>query len=202
MKIACLHTMEGNVELFDAVKPEGATLVHAVREDLIRRAMEAGGASEALLDEAAEALRALMAESGADALLLTCTSIAGAAARAGAIRVDEALAAAAAAAAGPGGLIEALITLPSTAEPTGEIFSRHAEAAGAEVRVTLVEGARAAFEARDFETYAALIAARADLSSAKVVALAQASMAPAAALTKRIVLTSPAAALAAAMQGR
>jgi hypothetical protein len=198
MKIACLHTMESNAALFDAACPEGATLVHAVREDFIARAVAAGGASEALLEEAAEALRALMRESGADALLLTCTSIGGAAARAGAIRVDEALAAAAAEAAGPGGLIDVLISLPSTEAPTREMFERHAAAAGARIRIVLVEGALAAFQAKDFERYADLVAAAADRSDAPVVALAQASMAPAAARAKRAVMTSPAAALAAA----
>ncbi|MFN3262410.1 MAG: hypothetical protein ACE37J_17835 [Pikeienuella sp.] len=198
MKIACLHTMESNAALFDAACPEGATLVHAVREDLIARAVATGGASEALLEEAAEALRALMRESGADALLLTCTSIGGAAARAGAIRVDEALAAAAAAEAGTGGLIDVLISLPSTEGPTREMFERHAAAAGARIRIVLVEGALAAFQAKDLERYAALVAAAADRSEAPVVALAQASMAPAAARARRAVMTSPAAALAAA----
>lgn len=198
MRIACLHTLEANAALFDAACPEGVELVHLVREDLLKRAIAIGEADEAVIAETAAALADLAATSGADRVLLTCTTIAPGAERAGAIRVDAALAEAAARKAGRGGLIEALITTPTTEAPTRAIFERFAAPAGARLRVTLIPGALAALEARDLGAYARIIAAAADASSADVVALAQASMAPAAALAKRAALTSPAAGLAAA----
>ncbi|MEX2518092.1 MAG: hypothetical protein WD969_02030 [Paracoccaceae bacterium] len=199
MKIACLHTLEANAALFDAACPPGVTLVHGLREDLLKRAIERGEADEEIIEETAAALRALAAETGADGILLTCTTIAPGAERAGAIRVDAALAEDAAKAAGRGGVIEALITIPTSADPTRAIFERFAGPVGATVRVTLIEGALAAVQAHDLDGYAAIIAAAVDRSDADVVALAQASMAPAAPLAKRAALTSPAAGLSAAV---
>lgn len=201
MKIACLHTLEANAALFDDACPDGVTLVHHVREDLLARAIERGEADEEIIAETAAALRAFGEESGADGVLLTCTTIAPGAERADAVRVDAALAEEAAKQAGKGGAIDALITIPTTAEATGAIFARYAGPAGATVRVVMVDGALAAFQARDLEEYARIVAEAADRSGADVVALAQASMAPAAALAKREVLTSPAAGLAAAIEG-
>ncbi len=196
MKIACLHTLRANAALFDAACPEGVTLEHHFREDLLTRAIERGAADEEIIAETAAALRAL----SADGVLLTCTTIAPGAERAGAVRVDAALAEQAARAAGKGGTIEAFITIPTTAEATRTIFERFAGPAGAHLRVTMVEDALAAFQARDLDTYAALIGAAADTSDADVVALAQASMAPGAVLAKRAVLTSPAAGLQAVIK--
>lgn len=200
MKIACLHTLEANAALFDAACPDGVELHHGVREDLLSRAIDQGGADEVILEETAEALRALAAESGADGVLLTCTTIAPGAARAGAVRVDAALARAAAEEAGAGGLIDALITIHTTAEATRTIFEEEAAKTGAKVRVTLVDGALAAFQERRLDDYARLVGAAADASDAKVVALAQASMAPGADHAKRAVLTSPAAGLRAVIE--
>lgn len=199
MKIACLHTLAANAALFDEACPEGVTLAHHVREDLLNRAIERGGADEEIVEETAAALRALAEETGADGLLLTCTTIAPGAERAGAVRVDAALAKAAAEAAGDGGLIDVLITLRSTEGPTRAIFETYANQTGAKLRITLVEGALAAFQERRLDDYAELIAAAADRSDADVVAFAQASMAPAAAKAKRAVLTSPATGLRAAV---
>ena len=196
MKIACLHTLEANAALFDEACPPGVTLEHHFREDLLSRAIERGQADEEIIGETAEALRAL----SGDAVLLTCTTIAPGAERAGAVRVDAALAEAAAGAAGPGGLIDVLITIHTTEEATRAIFSRYADAVGAKIRIVLVEGALERFQARDLGEYARLIADAADGSDAKVVALAQASMAPAARLTARDVLTSPAAGLGAVIK--
>lgn len=197
MKIACLHTLEANAALFDAACPADVTLVHRFREDLLSRAIDRGEADEEIIAETAAALEELAAETGADGVLLTCTTIAPGAERTGAVRVDAALAEDAAKRAGAGGVIEALITTPTTAEATGAIFERYAKPAGATVRGTLIEGALEAFKARDLERYARIVAAAADASDADVVALAQASMAPAAALATREVMTSPASGLAA-----
>lgn len=196
MKIACLHTLDANAALFDAACPEGVTLEHHTREDLLNRAIDAGEATDEIIEETADALRGL----SADGVLLTCTTIAPGAERAGAVRVDAALAEAAAEAAGPGGLIDVLITIHTTEPATREIFQRYADKVGANIRVTLVEGALAKFQARELDEYAAMIGAAADASDAKVVALAQASMAPGASHARREVMTSPAAGLAAVIK--
>ena len=196
VKIACLHTLAANAALFDEACPPGVTLEHHVREDLLNRAIERGEADEEIIAETAAALDGL----SADGVLLTCTTIAPGAERVGAVRVDAALAAAAAEKAGKGGVVEALITIHTTEDATRAIFARYADAVGAELRVTLVEGALEEFQARELDAYARTIAAAADRSTADVVALAQASMAPAAKLTLREAMTSPAAGLAAVIK--
>ena len=35
MKIACLHTAESNAAIFEAARPDGVRLSHAVRPDLL-----------------------------------------------------------------------------------------------------------------------------------------------------------------------
>lgn len=191
MKIACLHTMQSNVALFDAVCPEGVTLEHHVREDLLKRALENGSLTEEIEAETAAALKAM----GGDAQLLTCSTVGPAAARAGAIRVDAALAREAAEK-GRGKRVEVLATAPTTMKPTRDLFEEIAGDAPASLTVTLIEGAIDLVSAGDFDGYYKMIAEAADASDADVVALAQASMAPAAALAKREVLTSPSAGLA------
>lgn len=188
MIIACLHTADSNIPIFEAARPDGATLTHHVRADLLARAIAEGGASEAVLTETAEELSRL----SGDVALLTCSSIGAAATRVGALRVDAALAKAAAAA---GGEVEVFVTTPSTIAPTGDLF----RAEGAHPVVTMVEGALAAFQQGRLDDYLRLIADAADQSKANVVALAQASMAPAADLMRRAALTSPAAGLRAAV---
>jgi hypothetical protein len=114
------------------------------------------------------------------------------------VRADAALANAAATA---GGAVEVLCAAPSTLAATAELFRAAASGTGARVTLRLVPGAWPLFHAGDHAGYAALIARDAEASRADVVALAQASMAPAAALTARAVLTVPCAALAAAVAG-
>lgn len=192
MKIACLHTMESNAALFEAAAPEGVTLSHAVRQDLLDRALAAGEADEAILSEAAAAL----SELSGDAVLLTCSTIGMAAARVGAIRVDAALADAAVA---DGGSVDVLVTAPSTVEPTRDLFEAAAAKTGAKINLVMIDGAIEKLQSGDLDGYARSIAAVADASVADVVALGQASMAPAAAATRRAVLTSPEAGLKAAV---
>ena len=193
MKIACLHTAESNVAIFEATRPDGVSLRHAVRPDLLAAA-EAEGLTPAIAAATAEALGAL--RGGADAVLLTCSTLGPAAEAAGALRADAALAEAATAG---GGTVEVLCTAPSTLTATAELFGAAAARFGARLTVRLVSGAWVLFQAGDHAGYAALIARDAEASRAGVVALAQASMAPAAQLTARPVLTVPAAALAAAL---
>ena len=189
MKITCLHTAASNIPLFDsAAERLGLTLSHAVRADLYQRAIDLGGVDEAILSETADALSALEG----DVIILNCTTICDAADRVGALRVDRALADAATA---DGGTVEVFVTTRTTIEPTGAVFREAAERSGATVTLTLVEDALTAFLAGELVDYARLIAQAADQSTADVVVLAQTSMAPAAEMMHRDVMTSPSAAL-------
>jgi hypothetical protein len=192
MRIACLHTAESNVAIFEAARPEGVSLSHVVRPDLLAAAEVEGLTA----DVAAATVRALNAlGERADAVLLTCSTLGPAAAGAGALRADAALAEAATSG---GGMVEVLCTAPSTLAATAELFGAAAERSGAQVMVNLVPDAWELFHAGDLAAYADRIAREADASQSDTVVLAQASMAPAAKLTVREVLTCPAVALAAA----
>ena len=179
LNLACLHTAESNVSLFDAAAaalPGGALLLtHQVRPDLLR------APTPETLAEAANLLRD-MAKS-ADAVLLTCSTIGAAAAMASdagcpVLRADAALAEAATRA---GGALEVLYAAPTTLEPTRIIFEEAAARNGATIHMHLVEGAWALFHAGEMMAYHASIAAKAYSLPGRVV-LAQASMAGAAAL--------------------
>jgi len=190
MRIACLHTAASNAPIFDAACPAGVELVHAVRADLLAAAEAAGGLTPEIAAETAAALHALA--DGADRVLLTCSTLGPAAGQGGALRSDAALARAAVAG---GGSVEVLCAAPTTLGPTERLFAEAAAATGARITLRLVPGAWDLFHAGDLAAYAAAIARDAEASRADTVALAQVSMAPAAALTARPVLTCPGEAL-------
>ena len=196
MKIACLHTAESNVAIFEAARPDGVSLTHVVRPDLLAAA-EAGGLTPEIAAATARALNVL--RDSADAVVLTCSTLGPAAGAAGALRADAALAEAAVAG---GGAVEVLCAAPSTLAATAALFGAAARRTGARVTIRLVPGAWALFHAGDHAAYAERIARDAEASRADVVVLAQTSMAPAAGLTERAVLTCPGIALAAAQAGR
>ncbi len=200
MKVACLHTLESNVEVFDkAAKEANIEVIHVVREDLLKDAEVSGGLTDAIKLRAADALA--KAAEQADAVVLTCSTVGPSVVPARSLtdrpvlRVDEALAERAVAM--PGKLI-VLYAVQTTYEPTRALF----EAAGAEKATTeyhLVEGAWDAFKSGDITRYNALVAARADEffdGGECVVALAQASMSGAVDHCKSgVPLTSPAVSL-------
>ena len=209
MRIACLHTVESNVKVFEAAASSlpGVSLSHVVRPDLLKRAEAEGGLTDAIRDEAAEVLRELAG--GADAVLLTCSTVGPAAERADllapvpVLRVDGALATAAVARATAGkGRVDVLCAVQTTVEPTRALFERVADGTDVSIAMHIAPGAWEAFRAGDVAEYNRLVAEAADALFAKgaeVVAFAQASMAGAAALcTKGVPLTSPGAGLAAA----
>ena len=209
MRIACLHTVESNVKVFEAAASSlpGVSLSHVVRPDLLKRAEAEGGLTDAIRDEAAELLREMAG--GADAVLLTCSTVGPAAERADllapvpVLRVDGALATAAVAKAAAGkGRVDVLCTVQTTVEPTRALFERVADGTEVAIAMHIAPGAWDAFRAGDVAAYNRLIAEAADALFAKgaeVVAFAQASMAGAAALCgKGTPLTSPGAGLAAA----
>lgn len=202
MMIACLHTVQTLIPVFDAeAKKLDVTLRHTLRDDLLREAERAGGLTDDIALRTAAALSELAGD--ADAVLLTCSTLGPSAARAKApvpvLRVDEALAEAAVQG---GGRVVVLCAVETTMEPSRTLFERHAAGTGARIEIRLVPDAWAAFRAGDPECYLALIAASADAAfadGADIVALAQASMAGAAALCRNgTPLTSPAVGLTAA----
>lgn len=200
--IACLHTAGSNVAVFDAACPPGVTLRHTVNEALLRDAEAAGGLTEAIAARTARALEALA--DGADAVLLTCSTVGPGVALAQAavpvLRVDAALAEAATKG---GGRVVVLCAVETTMEPSRKVFEDPAARHGATLEVRLVPGAWAAFRGGDVAGYHRLVAEAAEAAFAEgaaEVALAQASMAGAVAMARgRKPLASPPAGLAAAV---
>jgi len=190
--IACLHTADSNVTVFDATLAQLAlgpavTLRHVVRADLLLDSEAAGGMTPAISARAGEALLDLA--HGSDVVMLTCSTIGravdGVSDRSPVpmLRVDAALAEAAVRG---GGKVVALCAVETTVGPTRALFEAAAVKTGAEVEVRLVPDAWAAFRAGNRDRYLDLVAAAADQAlrdGARQVALAQASMAGAAART-------------------
>lgn len=209
-RIACLHTADSNIEVFDmALKElgmEGVELRHSVRADLLAAAEQAGGLTPEIAEQTAGVLRDLC--DGADAVLLTCSTLGPAAEAAAAaasvpmFRVDATLAREAVRS---GGKVAVLCAVQTTMEPTRLLFEREARATGAEVVMHFVPGAWDVFKAGDRSRYLSMIALAADEAfqgGAAQVVLAQASMAGAAKLATggRAPLTSPAVGLATAIE--
>jgi hypothetical protein len=201
MRIACLHTADSNIAVFDkAAAPRALLLAHRVRADLLAEAMAAGGLNDEIAARTAEALRELAGE--ADAVLLTCSTLGPVAETVAALaavpvlRVDAALARQAVR---DGGHVVVLCAVETTLGPTGMLFEKAAKETGAAIDLRLVPGAWDAFLAGDTPRYLAMIAAAADevyADGCRTVALAQASMAGAAALCRHgRPLTSPEAGL-------
>jgi len=183
LNIACLHTNASNAPLFDAVAgalPGGALrLTHCIRPDLLREP------TPETLEGAARLLRDLTG--GADAVLLTCSTIGAAAdlVSGGPCPVLRADAALAEAATRSGGRVQVLYAAPTTCEPTRAVFDAAAKRTGATIEMRLVEGAWALFLAGDTAGYHAAIAAAVKGLEGRIV-LAQASMAGAAALMQEV----------------
>lgn len=210
MRIACLHTAESNIDVFNTAAQQlnlsTASLHHHVRADLLAAAELAGGVTPAINRQTQDALLGL--GRGADAVLLTCSTlgpcITGMATRTAVptIRIDAALAEEAARL---GGKVVALCAIETTVGPTTRVFADAAKGYGAQVEVRLVPGAWALFRVGERAGYLSAIAAAVDEayeSGASVVALAQASMAGARNLVTqaRTPLDSPSAGLAAAIR--
>jgi hypothetical protein len=198
MRIACLHTAESNFSEFDAAlavlgRPD-VRLTHKLRADLLAAAEAAGALTPTIAAASTAALRFMAAR--ADAVLLTCSTLGPVTEGTAVIRVDAALAETAAQGPGP---VVVLCAAPTTLAPTRALFAAHGI-----TDIRLLPGAWALFRAGDIPGYHEAIAeaARAALAAgAARVALAQASMAGAAALCQPgRVLTCPAAGLAEAIR--
>lgn len=194
LTIACLHTADSNLPLFEAACPPGVRLMHRVRPDLLSRAATAADRPQVLTETAA--VLTDLAET-ADAVVLSCSTLGPAVALRGwpvpVVRSDEALARAAAAI-GPD--LPVLYTAPSSRDATEALFSAHLPQA----RFHLVAGAWELFLAGEAAGYAAAIASAADAFAGPVI-FAQVSMTPAAALCRQArPLTAPGVALRALVQ--
>ena len=180
---------------------------HSVHEDLLSEARRTG-ITDALASRVQECVRSLACEPGA-LVVCTCSTIGGCAEAANrdrpgvAMRIDRPMAERAVLL---GRRILIAAALESTLEPTRLLVEDAARAAGRTIRTSalLCDGAWAHFERGDAAGYQRAIAQALlrEAHDADVVVLAQASMAPAAALCAELgvpVLSSPRLGLASAL---
>jgi hypothetical protein len=200
--LAFLHTAAVHVPTFTGIVRDIAPRVplrHSVRDDLFARALADGRVTEGTrLDTQAEVQR-LVAE-GARVVLCTCSTLGSAAeetpavSHARVIRVDRPMAERAVA---TGRSILLVAATPTAMATAGALLSEAAQGrALPAVRELMCAAAWERFQAGDLSGYAAALASAVDehARANDVVMLAQASMAPAAALVRRSdvdVLTSP-----------
>ncbi len=197
-RLSMLHTAHPNVDLFRAVEDRIVfDCRHVVRDDLLKRAVDAGHLTEDVRAETRAALEDFAGES--EKVLLTCSTLGPAAddlRNENIIRVDRALAEAALAG---GGEVLVLCTVGSTLGPTRDLFESVAVNTGGTVAVRQIKDAWPLFAGGDLDVYFARIAEVADrfCEAGRVIAFGQASMAPAAALCEKArPLTSPEASVA------
>lgn len=184
-RVCVLHTVASLPEVFSRLLRETAPDVdayHVVDESLLADTIVHGMLPRTVRRVAAYA--ALAEDAGAAAVLVTCSSIGGAAELARAhvsipvLRVDAPMARQAVR---TGRRVAVLATLASTLEPTADLIRATAHALGADVELTtsVCPGAYEAGAAGDPTEYDRLIAAEAErlAASSDVLVLAQASMA-------------------------
>jgi hypothetical protein len=185
-QLVFLHTAPSHVATFERLRAELAPAIntrHHIDEQLLIDARAAGAITPALVQMITALLRGF-ADSGAQAVLCTCSTI-GAAAEAAAppgltvLRVDRPMATHAVTI---GHRILVAATLASTLGPTRELLQEEADRAGRQVRIEelLIEAAWAHFTAGDQQSYLETIAqALRNAPPTDVIVLAQASMAAA-----------------------
>jgi len=200
-RVGVLHTVPGLVPVFQDLLTSHRSdleIVHTVDPTLLSRAVETGITAD--VDADLRVHLAALRDAGAEAVLVTCSSIGEATVEAAGtvgiplVRVDAAMAKAAAERASAGsGRILVLATLAATLRPTGRLVE--AEAAsheGIDVTSLVVAGAAATRSAGDQARHDELIAAAIEQAGeVDVIVLAQASMATGAGDDPRV-LTSPA----------
>jgi hypothetical protein len=205
LRVGVLHTVPALVPVFHELltRQRGdLDIVHAADPALLSGAVAAGGVTDEVRDGLATDLGALR-DAGAQAVLVTCSSIGEAAVDAASAlgilvaRVDAAMAeqavdraAAAGSARGGEGRILVLATLTATLGPTTRLIEQARAGRHVDVEAFVVEGAAAARTAGDQAEHDRLVSAAVRDAAADVIVLAQASMAPAAGDDPRV-LTSP-----------
>jgi Asp/Glu/hydantoin racemase len=185
-RLGLIHTSARLVPVFAQLCKEklpGVEVFNIVDDSLVKGIREAGGITPQISERVANYIKS--AESaGATQILVTCSSI-GPAVEAGAklvsvptLRVDQPMADKAVVA---GKKIGVIATLRTTLEPTADLISRRAVAAGKKIELTskLCEGAFEALMSGDAATHDAKVAAALKKLSKQVdvIVLAQASMA-------------------------
>lgn len=189
--IGFLHTADVHVATFDRLVGERAPdahTVHAVRVDLLDSARRYGLTDPAIEEGIAQSI-ATLEQLGADVIVCSCSTISGLAERASTpagtpvVRIDRPMAARAVR---EGRRIAVVATVESTIEPTMALLHEEAVSAGVDVEIESSPcfDAWPMFERGDLDGYLQLIAAHVDAidESYDCVVLAQATMAPAAAL--------------------
>lgn len=185
-KLGLIHTSATLVPVFAQLCKEklpGVETFNIVDDSLVKGIREAGRITPEISERVANYIKSA-ASAGAGQILVTCSSI-GPAVEAGAksvtvpvLRVDQPMAEKAVAA---GTKIGVVATLRTTMEPTADLISRRAAAAGKTIELTskLCEGAFEALMSGDAATHDAKVAsALRELSKrVDVIVLAQASMA-------------------------
>jgi hypothetical protein len=212
VSVGLLHTVPALAPTFDGLIDAAAPdlrRIHVADAWLLGTARRAGVTPA--VQAAVVAHVQYLAAAGAQAVLVTCSSIGEAAEQAAEVvpvpvlRVDAPMATEAVRVAGAGtGRVAVLATLESTLGPTGRLVERSAAGSPVTVRATIVPGAAERADAGDRAGADELIAGavRAVADAADVVVLAQASMAGAAAAAGVAVpvLTSPAGGVAALLE--
>ena len=184
VKLALIHTSPTLTPLFTdlcAKQIPEATIFHMVDESLIKNTIEAGSLQK-ITTRRLIAMVESAGMAGADAVLVTCSSIGEAVTTAQALfdfpvlRVDEAMAERAIAC---GRRIGVLATLRTTLVPTTELVRRKGAGKNVEIVDHLCEGAFDAVMAGDTRTHDEIVskALMNEMSGMDVVVLAQASMA-------------------------
>ncbi|MFI5158742.1 MAG: aspartate/glutamate racemase family protein [Sphingobacteriales bacterium] len=184
--LGLIHTSATLIPVFQELCKQylpGVNTFNIVDDSLVKNIRERGELTPSIAKRVADYV-ASAEDSGADYILVTCSSI-GAAVEAAAVnatvpvlRVDQPMADMAVQ---TGKRIGVVATLPTTLEPTANLVKRRAALAGKEIELTskLCEGAFEALMSGDTATHDALVAdALRDLSKkVDVILLAQASMA-------------------------
>lgn len=204
MKVVCVHTAMALVgpltELFKQEFPE-VEVEHIAESSLIKEVIKNNAVTNAVRRRLLDYYNAA-ADSGADIIFNTCSSVGDVADMAAGIcripvfRIDGPMAEKAVTSAKRIGVIS---TLPTTLDPTCRLLQNKAKAAGVEVELVegLADGAFAAGQSGDSETHDRLIAEAAQKIADKVdlFVLAQGSMARMeqrlSELTGKPVLSSP-----------
>lgn len=204
MKVVCVHTAMALVgpltELFKQEFPE-VEVEHIAESSLIKEVIKNNAVTNAVRRRLLDYYNAA-ADSGADIIFNTCSSVGDVADMAAGIcrvpvfRIDSPMAEKAVTSAKRIGVIS---TLPTTLDPTCRLLQNKAKAAGVEVELVegLADGAFAAGQSGDSETHDRLIAEAAQRIADKVdlFVLAQGSMARMeqrlSELTGKPVLSSP-----------
>lgn len=186
MTLALIHTTPVLIPLFTSLCRQhlpGTDFYHVVDESLIKNTIRSGSLSAVTVSRLAGYVQSAQ-NAGADAVLVTCSSIGPAVHAARPLvdipvfRIDEAMAVRAVS---QGNRIGVLATLLTTLEPTVELIRRTAASEGKRVQVVtgLCDGAFEAVSNGDVDTHDGLVSEGLAelLEKVEVVVLAQASMA-------------------------